>query len=670
MMMRTKPQYLSVLGRKRSSVHSTQKLPQNSGTTWTDALRSCVCVVVMCCSVLYGIVLLILQDNTALTTSNLLVPLIIAGVASITGGICLSEYLSSESNEVVPSTYSCCYQRSSEVLAFFLGWTWILSQASLVASICKSSALLVDQWTDNAVTNLLGQSSFLPYPDALPAFGFVLVCVLFVVTGLSDSLVWFVVFVPLAFVMALVSFAVVRWSGSEEKIETDMNWFGVESIDEALRISTLCLLFFSGPQSLLRISETKVRQKTTATVGPLNVVCFKIVLTILFMAYHTGNSLQTLTGIDNSTEVLASNILHLICLCILGVETFYTLHFVIEDMATDGLLFRSLSKKKRPFCFPIASGSVQILCGIVIGLMVMFLPITVLMVLSVVFPLIVNSWIPFLVLIQRYRDNTTWQYEPMFHTKARNLRNGSRQKIQESQYTNGIGYETIAENPDVSTTCIDEDSPENDSDTDIDSVVQQYKDQAKIANMAILEEHDPSKQVPEPTPSSSFRAKVSIAALFLAASTNAVVLNFADMDNSFSLVVVSVMCLMFSIVILGTLLCLPQNGTQYSLCCTKVHSMPFIPGLSAFVNLCLLVYCLLITWEVFLGWLMLGFLIYFGYGIRSSTAAKSFYNLQPAHINLNPLPSHRKNCIPQVVPSQRKKLKSLQKNGRRKVYVT
>lgn len=207
----------------------------------------------------------------------------------------------------------------------------------------------------------------------------------------------------------------------------------------------------------------------------------------------------------------------------------------------------------------------------------------------------------------RYRDNTTWQYEPMFHTAAKNLRNGSRKKIQESRYTNGVGgYETIAESADISTTCIDEESSENASDTDIDSVVQQYKDQARIANMAILEEHDPSKQVPEPTPASSFRANLSIAALFLAAFINAVVLNFADMDDNFPLVVISLMCILFSIVIQGLLLCLPQNGNLYRFCCTKIHSMPWIPGLASLVNTCLLVHCLLVMWKVYLGWLLLG----------------------------------------------------------------
>ncbi|GFS51279.1 uncharacterized protein TNIN_351621 [Trichonephila inaurata madagascariensis] len=86
MMLRTKPQYLSVLGRKRSSIRSPQKQSPSEESCCVSKLRSCLCVVVMLCSISYGVVLLLCKDASTLTASTLLVPLIVAAVASVSGG--------------------------------------------------------------------------------------------------------------------------------------------------------------------------------------------------------------------------------------------------------------------------------------------------------------------------------------------------------------------------------------------------------------------------------------------------------------------------------------------------------------------------------------------------------------------------------------------------------
>ncbi|GFS51275.1 AA_permease_C domain-containing protein [Trichonephila inaurata madagascariensis] len=439
---------------------------------------------------------------------------------------------------------------------------------------------------------------------------------------------------------------------------------------ELLTTSSLCLLFFSGPQSLVRISQKQVRQKTAAVLGPLNSISFVIILSLLFMVSQAGKFFDV-GYTSNASLTLANNILLIICLSILGIEAVYPLHFVIEDMATDGLLFRTFSKKWKPFCFPIASCGVQCLSMIGIGLLVSFQSLLPLLVMSVIFPLVVYTLVPFLVLIHRYRDNTSWQYEPMFQTTARNIRDRSRKKSEEAQYTNGVGYDHI-DNTEMSTTCINDESSEESSDTDIDSVVKQYKDQARIANMSVMEEHDPSNQLPEPTPSSSFRAKFGIAAMFLAAFVNSIALHFGDMDKHFVFVLVALICMLMSTIIQAMLLCLPQNGRPSGItgiCCPQIPRMPWIPGMASLINTCLLVHSLWMVWKVYLGWFLLGLLIYFAYGIRSSTAANSFYNLHPAHIKLHPLPSYGNNCVTQVVPSQRKKNRPKSINPRRKLFL-
>ncbi|GFU78231.1 AA_permease domain-containing protein [Trichonephila clavipes] len=158
-------------------------------------------------------------------------------------GLCLSEYISSQSQDV-PSIYSCCYQYSSEILAFFIGWSWLFSQAAMVAAICKLSAMLVDQWTNNALHKWLEQS-FFTHPDSLLSIAFALAFVLFVLTGLSETIVWFVLFIPVAFFLILTSFAITRASNKEESFLYSEDMLEIRSVEE-----------MAAPVSCFRIGET------------------------------------------------------------------------------------------------------------------------------------------------------------------------------------------------------------------------------------------------------------------------------------------------------------------------------------------------------------------------------------------------------------------------------
>uniref|UniRef100_A0A2L2YB38 Cationic amino acid transporter n=1 Tax=Parasteatoda tepidariorum TaxID=114398 RepID=A0A2L2YB38_PARTP len=656
LMMRTKPQYLSVLGRKRSSIRSPSKTNIGNETDGGMSMSLTICLIVMCCSLSFGVVLLLIED-VVLNASTLLIPLIIASICAVTGGLCLAEYISQQSQEV-PSIYSCCYQYSSEVLAFFIGWSWLFSQSAMVATFCKILVLFVNHWTDNALLKTL-EKTFSVYADAIPCIIFILAVSIFIFTGFGETAVWYIVFIPIGFLLLVIAIALSHLA-NKDAFSYGGSWLQIKSIDMVLTGSCICLLFFIGPQSILRVSQKQVKQKVTVTLGLLNFIAFFILLVLLTTSFQSGKILDLQMPPTNPLT-LAINIILVICICIMTVEAFYPLYFLIEDMSSDGLLFRNFTKKWKPCCFPVASATVQLLTVLSIIVLDVFLSLKQLLALSVLFPLIVHTLIPLLVLNQRYRDNTSWQYEPMFQTTARNLRDRSRKKSEEFQYTNGIGFDNN-DNLEMSTTCISENDSE--SDTDIDSVVKQYKDQAKIANMPILEEHGPSDQIPEPTPASAFRAKLCIGALFLTSTVNAVALNLAHLDHYFVFGIIVLVCILFSTVVQGMLLYLPQNRTSSNVCCTM---LPWTPGMAALIATCLSLHCLLMVWRIYLGWILLGSLVYFLYGVRSSTAANSFHNLRTSHIALKPLPSYGNNCVTQIVPSQRKSLK--QKNVKRKILM-
>ncbi|XP_035234099.1 probable cationic amino acid transporter [Stegodyphus dumicola] len=560
------------------------------------------------------------------------------------------------------SVYSCCYQASSEVLAFIIGWTSLISQTALVAAICKVSAIFVNHWTENALQKLM--ENVLPlYIDSGLSVLFALVFTLFILTGLSETFVWYLVFIPVTFILMTTASALAYTTNSKVfSLSAYFQLEEVQNIPEILISSALCTLFFSGPQSILRIPQARVNHYSFAVLGPLNILDVAFTFSFLIAASKSGKYLA-LEVPPTHPVALVSNILFMISLCVLGIEAFYPLHFLTEDMSTDGLLFRNFSKKWKPFCFAIISPLVQAIIVIAVALITVFLPLINIICLAVVYPLLVNSVIPFLVLLQRYKDNTSWQYEPMFHTSAKTLSHDrSRKKSQESQYTNNPGYD-VTDNLEMSTTCIDENNTESSSDTDVDSVVQQYKDQARIANMSTLDGPDLLRHVPEPTPTSSFRAKFVIAALFVIMLIASVTLNFVQTDDYFIIIIVVLLCILLSTGIQGILVCLPQNQRHRTTkgCCIQSPSMPWIPSIASFISNCLLVNCLKQVWSTYLGWFLLGMLLYFSYGIRSSTAANSFYNLKPAHIALRPLPSYRNNCVTQVIPSQRKRAKNKRK---------
>lgn len=398
LMMRTKPQYISVLGRKRSSIRSLPKLSPREGK-YAKAYGIFMCIVTMCCSISYGVLLVLSEGIAPSSLTTYIVSLAVAGIVAIAGGLCLAEYISNQQQDT-PSIYSCCYQYSSEVLAFLFGWTWIVSQVAVISAICKILTVHVNDWSDDIPRKFL-ERVFYDYAKDVPSLIFVLIFILFILTGFGETLVWFAFFVPVAFglIAALYIIGCIMDNSERSSVDT-LKLEDIKGIDEVLSISTLCILFFSGPQSLLRLPITYIRKNTAAVLGPLNGIILIISFTFIMAASFLGKFVNSSTPDDLLN--LISNILCTISLCSVGIETFYALHFTIEDMSSDGLLFRSFSKKWKPFCYPVLSPMVHVLTFAAVGLVSVFIPLSDVLNLAVVFPLLVNSTVPYLVLLQRY----------------------------------------------------------------------------------------------------------------------------------------------------------------------------------------------------------------------------------------------------------------------------
>lgn len=85
MMMRTKPQYISVFGRKRSSIKSAPKINGRNGR-FGKKFGAFVCIVTMFCSVSSGVLLVLSEGIDPSSLATYLVALFAAGTAAISSG--------------------------------------------------------------------------------------------------------------------------------------------------------------------------------------------------------------------------------------------------------------------------------------------------------------------------------------------------------------------------------------------------------------------------------------------------------------------------------------------------------------------------------------------------------------------------------------------------------
>ena len=102
-------------------------------------------------------------------------------------------------------------------------------------------------------------------------------------------------------------------------------------------------------------------------------------------------------------------------------------------------------------------------------------------------------------------------------------------------------------------------------------------------------------------------------------------INFAQLTNNDS---VYYTCLIFiwifcccMIYLLCYLSWISTDNKDYVKSACRVPLVPFLPGVSVFVNIYLMTQLKLETWMRFIIWMALGFLIYFGYGIQNSRLA-------------------------------------------------
>lgn len=109
--------------------------------------------------------------------------------------------------------------------------------------------------------------------------------------------------------------------------------------------------------------------------------------------------------------------------------------------------------------------------------------------------------------------------------------------------------------------------------------------------------------------------KAGIVLFSLVSICACIVLGLADFGSPLSIIILVILIIVL-LVIVYSIYCQPAPLVNLSF---KVPLVPFIPCLSVFVNLYLMFQLDLSTWIRFLVWVIIGYCIYFTYGIRNST---------------------------------------------------
>lgn len=628
---------------------------------------------IVCHCITVGVVVILGQIAVHVSPPTLILSVVIAAINCLLSGLCLAEFLTSQ-NQGARSVYVGCYQSASEVVAFFVGWSFLISSCSMGALISRVLSSTIDELTHSQITAFFHGVISSGCPDFM-SVALILATVLLSLTGIGEKSWWFQFIMPVLFIMSVAIVAIIFIATDNAKWSSITN-YQVLGLDEVLFGAAVCSLIFMGSHSVFRVHPRQVHQRVPAILGPLNAVCFVFTfLSAVLLAYTLRFTPVAFTSHVPLMELLwlrdcvrcwyVVGFILVLSLCLLQIEAYHPLHGMAEDMASDGLLLRSMSKRWTPFCGSIPSPVLQVLTALSMSLLAMILSIENLLRVAVFGPLMTNTVVCILVLLQRYQDRDAWQYEPMLQSPGEAVTHKPHSKtsnnacFQNDQIRKSESAKTSEEQTGMSNTCFDD--SENDSETDIDAVVQEYKDQIQVKNLTNLDAPISDSLVKEPTPSTSLRAKWCVTIMSISYLSLGLLITVGcrtDTLGHLGLIIPQILCFVVSIVALSILSRLPQNRLS-NLFSNKHQSrvplMPWVPAIATFLPFCLLLHIIVNIWHVVLVWTLVGSFVYFVYGLHSSTAASSFHSMQiPAQLTLQPLPSHGDSCITQIVPSHRR----------------
>ncbi|XP_063228233.1 cationic amino acid transporter 2-like [Bacillus rossius redtenbacheri] len=517
---------------------------------------------------------------------------LVAAVASAFAGLCYAEFAAR-----VPkagSAYVYSYVCVGEFVAFVIGWNLILEYVIGTASVARGLSNYVDSLTDKVMHDRLIEVmpiriKFLSeYPDFL-AFGIVMLLTGLLAIGVKESTILnnlFTIFNILVIITVIVAGSIKadlkNWRVEPADVPAEVRNVGAGGfmpfgVAGVMAGAAKCFYGFVGFDC---VATTGEEAKNPQRSIPIAIV---VSLVIIFAAYFGISTVLTLmwpyydqdpdaplpyvfmkVGWPVIKWIVTVGAVFALCTSLLGAM--FPLPRVLYAMATDGILFRFLADVSPRTQTPILATFVS---GTLAGIMATIFDLQQLIDMMSIGTLLAYTIVSICVLVLRYEDRPSASYE--FSKKA-TLTFGSKGRLA--------------------------------------VVARALKHLFNLNNLK------------QPTPTTERIAKWGIAAnsvlcvLFCASLVHASSQLAEGEGWAVVLTLVLGVSLVVALVVVGRQ---PVSGAKLSF---KVPLVPLVPGLSILINVYLMMMLDSNTWIRFAIWLVIGFLIYFFYGVGHSEEGK------------------------------------------------
>lgn len=553
---------------------------------------------------------------------------LLAALSSILAGLCYAEF-----GARVPKTgsaYLYSYVTVGEIWAFTTGWNLILSYVIGTASVARAWSAAFDNIIGNQISTFFMNKTALHLPGVLAErpdfFALILIALLtaLLTFGVSESALVNKIFTAVnllvlafVFIAGCIKGDIKNWqltvedyinlTDSDDPEEVRIKSFGSGGfvpfkLEGVLMGAATCFYAFVGFDCIATTGEEARNPQRSIPIGII------VSLLICFVAYFGVSAALTLmvpyfllnkesplpeafkaVGWEPARYAVAIGSLCALSTSLLG--SMFPMPRVIYAMAEDGLLFKFLSRINSRTKTPLLA---TITSGMLAAVLAFLLDLKDLVDLMSIGTLLAYSLVAVCVLILRY------QSEQLNSPKA-----------MEMLELNGNEEERVVMNPNIAAT---------------------GTKQKETLSFAAL--FSPSAD----TPTALSGRIVYICASIMAALVTAICVVLTVGANA--LKEGSEVCILVLVLLLVALLIVtiiiwrqPQSNVRLNF---KVPFLPLLPLCSIFVNILLMVQLSTGTWVRFAVWMAVGFLIYFGYGIRNSVEGKNAKELRSSRTE-NPL---------------------------------
>ncbi|XP_043188923.1 uncharacterized protein LOC122363559 isoform X2 [Amphibalanus amphitrite] len=565
-----------------------------------------------------GLGIYVLAGDVAKTEAGpaVVISFLVAAIASLFAALCYAEFAAR-----VPkagSAYVYSYVCVGEFVAFVIGWNLILEYVIGTASVARGYSTYVDSIFDQAMqkafTECCGMDvDFLSaYPDFFALF-LVMVLTLLLAIGVRESTRFNNVFtfanlVVVLYVIITGSFKAdgANWRINPEEVP---NWdyetygsggfmpFGISGV---MAGAARCFYGFVGFDA---VATTGEEAKNPQRSIPLAII---IGLTVIFLSYFGVSAVLTLMwpyylqdedapipavfdhlGWESARWIVTIGALFGLSSSLLGA--LFPLPRILYAMANDGLIFRWMADIHPRFQTPFWS---TLLAGVFAAAMASFFDLEQLVDMMSIGTLLAYSLVAVCVLVLRYRDETLGL----------------------------VDHEAdLADGPTLPATASTE------------LLIGSGKNTTLVSRVFNLgRQQNPSHE------SARLVNHITIAYGVITVGFCAVLVFAAEELSDAEPWAIALAALLGTAMLLCVLIVKLQPESKAHLF-FKVPLVPFLPMLSVFANVYLMMKLGPATWIRFAIWMILGLAMYFGYGIRNSSAASGSGKRKREHVQMTNL---------------------------------